>query len=191
MGMATVTVNLSISLDGYVAGPAVDVGQPLGVGGERLHAWMFAEPRDPVDIAWTDEFTRDVGAVVLGRRTFDVGLQFWQDVPYPAPSFVLTHESRPRQPMRSADFTFLDDLPSAIAQARALAGARTVVLMGGITSRSALAAGLVDIVRLDLVPMLLGGGVRLFEGLPGLELAQDRVMASAEVTHLELRCRPT
>jgi dihydrofolate reductase len=189
--MATVTVNLSTSLDGYTAGPGVDVEHPLGVGGERLHEWLFAEPRDPVDTAWTEELTRDVGAVVLGRRTYDVGLQFWRDVPYPAPSFVLTRERRPRRPMRSGEFTFLDDLPTAIARARDAAGTGTVVLMGVAASRSALAAGLVDVVRLDLVPVLLGGGTRLFEDLPGLRLAQRRVVVSAAVTHLELTCRPT
>ena len=89
--------DMSMSVDGFVAGPDTDAGNPLGVGGELLHRWLFADPQDPRDAAVSAELSASVGAVVLGRRTFDVGVDIWGDVPFPAPCFVLTH-----RPMTSA-----------------------------------------------------------------------------------------
>src|SRR5687767_13842042 len=105
--MAMVILSFSMSLDGFVAGPDVSRKEPMGVGGERLHDWLGmgsdAEQND-IDRQMAREQFEIVGAVVLGRTTFDVGLEPWGDTPYPAPSFVLTHEPRAPLAMKSASF---------------------------------------------------------------------------------------
>ncbi|MGB3443310.1 MAG: dihydrofolate reductase family protein [Actinophytocola sp.] len=165
--MSKVLVFASMSLDGYVAGPDVSADHPMGVGGERLHDWMFTDPALP-DRAVTDGVRAETGAVVVGRRTFDVGLRHWEDVPYPAPTFVVTHETRPDLPQAGGTFSFLAGVEAAVERAKTAAGERTVTLMGADVQRQALAAGLVDEVRISLVPVLLGGGAKLFDGLPAM-----------------------
>jgi dihydrofolate reductase len=157
---------------------------PLGEGGERLHRWLFAEGSDG-----DAEFSATVGAVVLGRRTFDVGLRFWQDTPYPVPCFVLAHEARGPLAMKSASFTFVTDgAKSAIGQARAAAGDKDVLVMAGAESaRHVLRAGLVDEIRLQLVPVLLGSGARLLDGLPSTELERVGLSEADDVVHLRFR----
>ncbi len=184
MTVAKVVLNGSVSLDGYSAGPNVGDDHPLGEGGERLHRWLFADGSDG-DAA----FSASVGAVVLGRRTFDVGLRFWQDTPYPVPSFVLTHEQRLPLAMDSAAFTFVTDGPkSAISQARAAAGDKDVLVMAGAESaRHVLRAGLVDEIRLQLVPVLLGSGSRLLDGLHPTELERIEATEAGDVVHLRFR----
>jgi dihydrofolate reductase len=173
--MSAVRIQVSMSADGYVAGPDVSVEQAMGVGGEALHEWMFAEDRSDRDSEWVAELREGVGAVVLGRRTFDVGLGHWGDVPYPAPSFVVTHRGQPDLPQDSGTFTFVTEgVERAIELGRAAAGDRDVVLMGADLSRQALAAGLVDEVLVDIVPVVLGSGARVF---------------GAGVTHLRARVR--
>lgn len=182
--MTKVVLNGSVSLDGYSAGPNVSEEHPMGEGGERLHQWLFAEGSDG-DAA----FAATVGAVVLGRRTFDLGLPHWEDTPFPAPSFVLTHEERPPLAMKSAAFTFVTDGPeSAVAQARAAAGDKDVLVMAAAESaRHVLRAGLVDEIRLQLVPVLLGGGARLLDGLPPAEFERLEATAADDVVHLRFR----
>lgn len=185
--MAQVVLSFSMSLDGYVAGPDVNVESAMGVGGERLHAWMFEAPPGSVDARIAAAQREDAGAVVLGRRTFDVGLQHWCDTPYPAPSFVLTH--RPRDPLQMASgaFSFVDDgIESAIRQARAAAGSRNVIVMGAETGRQCLAAGLADVLHIQLAPLMLGAGVRLLDGVAAAWRIVE-VTASPSVTHLTYR----
>ncbi len=164
--MSKVLVYAAMSLDGYIAGPDVSHDHPMGVDGERLHEWMFGEHVDPADRALTKAVHDETGAVVLGRRTFDVGLAHWEDVPYPAPSFVVTHETRPDLPQKNGTFAFVDGVEAAVERAKAAAGDRTVTVMGAQVQRQALAAGLVDAVLISLVPVLLGAGAKLFDGLP-------------------------
>lgn len=164
--MSKVLVYASMSLDGYVAGHDVSHDHPMGVGGEELHRWMFGAGADPADQALIDEVRAGTGAVVLGRRTFDVGLAHWNDVPYPVPSFVVTHRPRPDLPQKSGTFSFVDGVEAAVELARAVAGEGTVTIMGAEVQRQALAAGLVDEVLVSLVPVLLGAGATLFAGLP-------------------------
>jgi dihydrofolate reductase len=199
--LAKVILHFSMSLDGFVAGPDVGLDHPMGKGGERLHDWMF--PADPdqreasgvrsprgVDGEIIDELTAAAGAVVLGNRTFDVGLRFWNDTPFPAPSFVLTHEPHEPLAMKSAVFTFVTDgIESAIAQAKRAAGERHVVVMGACVAQQALVAGLADEIRLQLIPVLLGGGERLFDniGPDHIELVRTRAVPTAAVTHLDFR----
>lgn len=177
-----------MSLDGFVAGPAVSMENAMGMGGERLHQWMFqGDQENGIDSGMVRELFAMVGAVVLGKRTFDVGLQHWDDTPYPVPSFVLTHEKREPQAMKSAAFTFVNEgIASAIEQAKAAANRKSVVVMGASAAQQALKEGLADEIHVQLVPVLLGKGTRLFENLgEGLiELICDRAVYSPNVTHL-------
>lgn len=182
--MSRVMVLASMSLDGCVAGSNVSDDHPMGEGGERLHEWMFADPVAPPDQDLLARLRDRVGGTVVGRRTFDLGLPHWADVPWPGPSFVVTRESRPPLPQASGTFTFVPELAGAVARARAATGDRTVVLMGAELCRRALAAGLVDELVLTLVPVTLDGGARLFDGVDGLALRPTGTTASPAVTHL-------
>ncbi len=175
----------SMSLDGFVAGPDVSVDLPMGRGGERLHDWMFKSDSD-LDAEKAREIPQRVGATIVGRRTFDVGIGPWDDTPYPAPSFVLTHEERQPLAMKSGGFTFVNDGESALRMARAAAGGKDIVVMGADAARQYLAAGLVDELIIQLVPVLLGGGTRLFDWSDGppTELTPVDMIQSPSVTHL-------
>jgi dihydrofolate reductase len=178
---------MSISLDGFVAGPNTSAANPLGEGGERLHEWLFADPPDPRDTEVATEQRDAVGAVVLGRRTFDVGVDIWGDVPYPVPCFVLTHRPHADRAMTSGTFTFITaGVADAVEAAKAVAGDKSVQVMGGQTVQQVVAAGLVDELQLNLVPVLMGRGVRMFDQLAAdhIELVRTRIIESDRVTHL-------
>jgi dihydrofolate reductase len=190
--MGRVVLTFSMSLDGFIAGPDVRVGQPMGAGGERLHEWLLSEKAAAhgVDAEMGRELLATAGAVVLGKRTFDVGVELWGDTPYPVPSFVLTQEAREELVMKSARFTFVNDgIESALRQARAAAGEKDIIVMGADVAQQALKAGLVDEMFLQLVPVLLGAGRRLFDHLDvgPIELVRTRVAESPTVTHLRFR----
>ena len=185
--MGKVVLGFSMSLDGFIAGPDVSVAQPMGGGGERLHDWMFKDhPDRDTDREIVREIMERTGAVVLGKRVFDVGLSQWNDTPYPAPSFVVTHERRDPLQMKSAAFTFVNDgIASAVNQARDAAGAKDVAVMGADIAQQVIKAGLVDEMHITLVPVLLGGGTRLFEntGEGPIEFTQTRLVGTAVATH--------
>ncbi|MDP4505063.1 dihydrofolate reductase family protein [Nonomuraea turcica] len=186
--MGSVVLYKSMSLDGFVAGPHVGAEHPMGEGGMRLHEWMFTERPDPRDTEIIAAITASVGAVVVGRRTFDVGLPHWQDTPFPVPTFVLTHQARDELAMKSATFTFITDgIASSIESAQDAAGDKEVIVMGAQTGRQFLRAGLVNELQITLVPVMLGGGTRLLEDLSPIELERTRVIASDAVTHLRFR----
>ncbi len=124
--MGIVRVSSSVSLDGFSAGPDVSTDAPMGVGGERLHRWLFAgggRPRVAADgttpsgddAAVSAELYARTGAVVIGRRTYDIGVDLWGDTPFPVPTFVVTHRDQEPRPMTSASFTFVTD---GVASAR-------------------------------------------------------------------------
>jgi dihydrofolate reductase len=210
--MTKVTAELSISLDGFAAGPEPTLEDPLGKGGMQLHEWAIrlAAWRRPhgleggevdVDSAIVEESLAANGAVVMGRRMFSGGSGPWEqdpnaggwwgdDPPFHSPVFVLTHHARERAEMQGGTtFTFVTDgIESAVEQARAAAGERDVAVAGGAeVVRQALAAGLVDELLLHVVPVLLGDGTRLFVGAaPGrLEIAQ--VVDAPLATHVRYR----
>jgi dihydrofolate reductase len=189
--MREVRVEISMSLDGYGAGPRVAVDAPMGEGGERLHDWLFEASSGSVDAEVEQEMVATTGAVVVGRRTFDCGVGLWGDTPFPAPTFVLTHEDRDELVMESGTFSFVTDgIESAVRQARAAAGDRDVTVMGGAdVVRQALRAGLVDELRLHLAHVLLGAGTSLFDGLGAEHIGFERtaVLESPRATHLRLR----
>jgi dihydrofolate reductase len=190
--MGRVVLHFSMSLDGFVAGPDISREHPLGIGGERLHKWMFNDGPGQksvhdIDADMVQAVTGSVGAVVLGRRTFDIGVGLWGDTPYPAPSFVLTHHHQDQLPMKSGTFTFVTDgIESAVRQAKAAAGQKDITVMGANTAQQLLTAGLVDDIQIQLIPVLLGAGARLFDhiGAEQIELTRTRLIESPSVTHL-------
>ncbi|WP_433226765.1 SRPBCC domain-containing protein [Microtetraspora malaysiensis] len=195
-----VVVDISMSLDGYVSGPGVDLEHGLGVGGEPLHAWVTDE-RTPRDAEILRASFADTGAVIMGRRTFDIvdGPNGWndevgyghdQDQAAAPPVFVVTHS--PPEKVRLGDrFSFVTDgLDSAVDKARAAAGGKDVVIMGGGTiAHGFLRAGLVDILRIHLAPIILGAGVPLFpEGMPeSLRLEPLDSVSTPAAEHLTYR----
>lgn len=190
--MGKVFADQSISLDGFSAGANVGVSNPMGDGGEELHAWQFRGGRRPQVLE--NLFGGGTGAVVVGRYTFDLGEKHWGDEPpFHLPVFVVTHRPMEMVTRRGGTtYTFVTEgIDSAVAQARAAAGDRDVVVLGGAAIiQQCLRAGLVDELRLHLVHILLGGGTRLFDGLdPSLALERTRLMDDEGVTHLDFRVR--
>jgi dihydrofolate reductase len=190
--MSNVIADITISLDGYVAAPGADAEHGLGVDGEDIHAWVFSD--DPVDRAQLAAATEASGAVIMGRTLFDVvdAPQGWnEDMGYGAdqvgtpPFFVLT-SSPPAHVRLPLDFTFVTDGPAAaVEQARAVAGDKHVVVMGGGTTvRGCLDACLVDVLRLHVSPETYGGGTPLFEGIGRHRFRQVDVQVSAYALHV-------
>ncbi|MFD9116442.1 dihydrofolate reductase family protein [Streptomyces bottropensis] len=200
----TVTVDMAISLDGYVAGTDVTLDNPGGDGAEPLFEWIHelaswrerqgmtggVENRDSELMrAWFDA----TGAVVMGRTMYDTGENFWGDnPPFRAPVFVLTHRPRPTLVKEGGTtFTFVTDgVHSALDRARAAAGERNVDIAGGAsTVRQYLREGLVDELHLHVVPVLLGAGLRLFDDLGAVrrDLEPVGVVATPLATHLKYR----
>lgn len=188
--MSKVLLDMSMSLDGFIAGANVSKEYPMGVNGETLHTWMFSTPKDKVDADVEREMFERTGAVILGNRTFEIGVDLWGDVPFPVPSFVLTHKKREALIKKSGAFTFVTDgIESALRQAQAVAGDKDVRLMGADIAQQFLSAGLVDEIQINHVPILLGDGVRLFEhlGVKNSQLEKDRVLDSPHATHIRYR----
>jgi len=210
--MGKVWFQLSVSLDGYAAGPRQSVDDPLGVGGMRLFGWQFAleawhrmtgseggevNASTPV----FEEALSDYDAVVMGRNMFGGGPGPWRDdppwtgwwgddPPYHSPVFVLTSHPRDPLPMEGGTtFHFVTEgVESAVERAREAAGHGNVLVAGGPnTVQQALRAGLVDEFELHLAPVLLGSGERLLDGIGALDVEQVRVVEAPGVTHLRYR----
>ncbi|MBA2569535.1 MAG: dihydrofolate reductase [Actinobacteria bacterium] len=201
--MGKVTIDMSMSLDGFVTGPNDGPGQELGEGGMQLHEWIFGlagwrkrhglegGETGPNDDIVEEAFT-DVGAVVMGRRMFELGEEPWgDDPPFHAPVFVVTHRARePLEREGGTTFTFVTDgVESALDQAKKAAGDKNVSIAGGAeTAQQLVGAGLVDEIQFHVAPLLLGGGKRLFEELgTQVQLETTRVIDSPGVTHLRFR----
>jgi dihydrofolate reductase len=188
--MARVICDMSTSVDGYVTGPNASRDNPFGDGGEGLHDWIFDAATDE-DRALLQEVLDSVGAVVMGRTSFDKneGDGGWGDSgPIgDAPCFVVTHH----EPARSHPpvYTFVTDgVVSAIEQAKEAAGDGVVGLHGASVMQQALPLGLVDEIRVHVVPVLLGGGTPLFASLDSaIGLERTRVRATPAATHLRFR----
>ena len=187
--MAIVVLDFSMSLDGFVAGPNVSTKLPMGEDGMRLHEWLFAAEPNAVDAEAGRMMRETTGAVVLGRRTFDVGVGEWNDTPFPVPCFVVTHNPLEERIEKSGTFTFVDDLEHALHRAKAAAGEKHVRVMGVEVARQSLEAGFVEEIGIQLVPVLLGDGLRLFEnlGTEHIELERESALESPQVTHLRFR----
>jgi dihydrofolate reductase len=190
---------MSISLDGFVAGPDQSLENPLGRRGRELHHWHLDEPLSEADARAVELLMRPRGAYVMGRNMFGPIRGPWQEEwrgwwgeepPYHAPVFVLTHfEHDPIEMEGGTTFHFVTDgFEAAFARASEVAGGRGVDIAGGAsTVRQALAAGVIDELTLDIAPVLLGSGERIFDGVddPGLELIE--VIDSPLATHVRYR----
>jgi len=197
--MGRVVVNLTVSLDGYIAGPDDSSALPLGRGGERLFTWMNAGPEAnrverrlrPPDAskAVVDEWLTAYGAIVSGRRTFDIAGGWRDGHPVDVPIFVVTHQA-PTHGEWSPRVSFVTEgLDQALRLAREAAGGRDVSVGAADIAQQLLRAGMLDEIQLSVVPLLLGGGVRLFDhlGPDPIPLEQIRVVESDGVTHLSYR----
>ena len=184
-----VVLEISMSLDGFVAGPNVSIDNPMGDGGERLHDWLFGA-KTMADSAIIADLLDHLGAVILGRRTYELGEGPWgDDPPFPVPCFVLTHRTRPPVVKKGTTVAFLDQgIDAALALAKQAAGEKNVLIMGGATvARQYMKARLLDEVHLHLAHQLLGGGDRLFEEVGSPRLHKVKVVDSTAVTHLKYR----
>jgi dihydrofolate reductase len=205
-----------MSLDGFVAGPNPSMQEPLGVGGENLHEWVFQLKawraphgleggEDNESSLIVEEVTKDVGATIMGRNMFGGGPGPWDlnnpwngwwgsNPPFHHPVFVLTHHARPRLELEGgSSFTFVTNgIESALEQAKRAANGKHVTIAGGAKiAQQYLTAGVVDEMHIHLAPVLLGGGERLFDrvgdNLHGLELV--RVVSTLKVVHLKFAKR--
>jgi dihydrofolate reductase len=208
--MSKLRFEVSMSLDGFIAGPNPSEEHPLGEGGMQLHEWAFelaewraSHGKDGGEVNASTPVVQamvaNTGAIVMGRNMFGGGPGPWgedpwqgwwgEDPPFHAPVFVLTHHARePLHKDGGTTFFFVTDgIESALEQARQAAGDRDISLAGGAyVAQQALAAGLVDEFTLSVVPVLLGSGTRLLENLgAGLKLAQADVVQAPGVTHLK------
>ncbi|ARQ68541.1 dihydrofolate reductase family protein [Streptomyces marincola] len=200
--MSKVAADISLSLDGFVTGPDAGPGRGLGTGGDAIHGWVNPPEPSPRDAALLDAGFAATGAVVMGRRTFDVidgpggwegdtGYGYEQDQSKAPPNFVVTHAA-PEHPRHRTGFTFVTDgVAAAVEAARAAAGDREVVIMGGAdVIGQALTLGLVDELRIHLSPVLMGDGTRLSDRVEGpLLLDQADVDPTPHATHLTYRVR--
>lgn len=201
--MGTIAVDKSISLDGFITGPNPGPENPLGDGGERIFAWMMeaapsGEATSEMNEAWENEFGdafTSTGAVIMGRNSFDIidnpnGWVAPDGTAFNWPVFVLTHRPLKNETRGVTPFTFVGDgIESALEQARATAGDKNIGLHGASIAQQFLKAGLVDEIHLHLVPVLLGGGTRLFDhlGTDHIELEQTGITEGSGVTHLTFR----
>ena len=208
--MGAVRCQISVSLDGFIAGPDQSAENPLGIGGMRLHEWVFAtqawnaqhgrEGGEPgVDSDVIARATEGVGAYIMGRGMFGGGGGEWDldwrgwwgdEPPYHVPVFVLTHH--PREPLSMEGGTSFDfitgGIESALERAREAAGDQDVMVAGGARAiQQYLAAGLLDELQLHVVPVLLGGGERLLEDAGDPRLEPVEVFGSPAVTHITYR----
>jgi dihydrofolate reductase len=212
--MSKLTFDITMSLDGFIAGPNQTLEQPLGEGGDRIHEWMYglASFRERhgmeggetnADSEVLEESVANTGAVLMGRRMFSGGVGPWEtdpnpdgwwgdDPPFHVPVFVLTHHARETVAKQGGtSFTFVTDgIEAALEQARAAAGDKDIAIAGGAdVVQQCLTAGLVDEFQVHVAPLFLGDGVRLFDqlGAKQPELEGVSVSGSPAVTHLKYR----
>ena len=210
--MSKLIADLSMSLDGFVAGPEQSMKDPLGIGGMQLHEWAFAAMswreehgqtggEENTDSDHIDALRARVGAGIMARKMYSGGEGPWADdangrgwwgenPPYHGPVFVLTHHARDSLQMEGGNiFHFVTDgIEAALSQAREAAGDRNVSIAGGAsTVNQFLAAGLIDELRLHIAPMTLGAGERLFDGVSPMRLEPVSARFTPLVTHTVYR----
>jgi dihydrofolate reductase len=201
--LGKVRTGLSVSLDGFIAGPNDTPEAPMGVGGDRLLAWYGAGDTEyrmpgsdmvfmvsPQTAEYLEETRRTTGALVFGRRTFDLTNGWGGKHPLDVPVFVVSSSVVQDWVYEGSPFTFVTDgLESAVAQAKAFAGDKDVGVGAAGIVQSCFKAGLLDEIHIDLVPVLLGGGVSLFDhlGIGPIDLEATGVVQGTGVTHLTFR----
>lgn len=212
--MTKVFADISMSLDGYVAGPDATIKEPLGKGGEQLHEWVFklAAWRKPHGMSGgetgqdndvMEETTANTGAVIMGRKMFSGGEGPWEQdpnanawwgdtPPFHCPVFILTHHARQTEEKKGGTtFHFVTDgIQSALVQAKKAAAGKDIQIAGGAQAiQQFVAAGLLDELQIHVSPVLLHGGVRLFENMGDATLEKIRVIDSPGVTHIRFRIK--
>lgn len=201
--MGKVIADISMSLDGFIAGPNDIVGQGLGEGGERLHEWLFklSSWREPHGLSGgetnrddevIEEGLKNPGAILVGRRMYELAEGWGDTPPFHKLVFVVTHRAHEKLVKDGeTTFTFVTDgIESALKQAKRAAGEKDVSVGGGAAIiQETIKAGLLDEIQIHLVPVLLGAGRRLFDNLGSkqIELQRIRVIDSPAVTHLKYR----
>jgi dihydrofolate reductase len=190
--MTRVIFDISMSLDGFVTASNVRTEEPMGDGGQRLHEWAFGQ--DERNRELLAEAVNFVGALIAGRRTYDLSVPWWgadgPAGPARVPVFVVTH-AEPEEVPEGGVYTFVTDgIESALEQAKSAAGEKDVAVMGGAEiGQQYIGAGLVDEISIHLVPMLFGSGTRMFEHLctEHIQLETVGVIETPEATHLRFR----
>lgn len=201
--MGEIKADITMSLDGFITGPNPGVEQGLGEGGERLHRWLMdlsswrgyhglEGGESNRDAELLEEAFATTGAIVMGREMFDVGSGPWGDEPpFHMPVFVVTHEPKDTiEKKGGTSFIFVNGIEAAVESARKAAGDKDISVAGGANViQQFIKEGLLDEIQIHIVPILLGGGTRLFEnmGTGHVEFETTRVVESPEVTHLRLR----
>jgi dihydrofolate reductase len=198
--MSATVLYMSISLDGFIAGPNAGPDNGFGDGGDRLHDWLSPDKADEssgvpgrpsgVNGQIYDEFMA-TGAVVAGRGTFEPAGGWGGDHHDGVPIFILTRHD-PAELKQWPLVTYVDDVTRAMAQAKARAGAKNVLVHGAGVAQLALAGGVLDEIELHVIPVLFGQGRRLFEGLPAKQIELDRtrvIEGENGVTHIRYRIR--
>jgi len=200
--MGKVSMGLTMSLDGFIAGPNDGPEHPLGEGGMRLFDWFSAGDTEyglpgtemvfkvsPQSARMLGEAHGTMGAFVTGRRTFDITNGWGGKPPLGVPTFVVTHSVPQEWVYEGSPFTFVTDgVEGAVEQARAVAGDKAVAVGAASIVQQCIRAGLLDEIHVDLVPVLLGDGVRLFKNLGGpVELERTQVVEGVGVTHMTFR----
>jgi dihydrofolate reductase len=190
--MSKVIFDISMSLDGFVTAANVRPEEPMGDGGQRLHEWAFGD--DERNRELHAEAVHSLGAVIAGGRTYDLSVPWWgadgPTGPARVPVFVVTH-AEPEDVPEGGVYTFVTDgIESALEEAKAAAGDKDVAVMGAAEiGRQYIGAGLVDEISIHLMPVLFGGGTRMFEHLGGehIRLETTSVIQTPAATHLEFR----
>ena len=200
--MGNVVFNMTVSLDGFVAGPNDSPEKGLGEGGDALFKWYFTGDTEiPISdgnmtlkvsqqsAKLLEDAMRNYGAGVWGRRTFDIA-HAWSGHPPGSPAFIVTHTVPQEWSYQGSPFTFVTDgVESAIRQAQQAAGDKDVVICTASILQQCLNLGLMDEIHIDVAPLLLGKGVRLFDHLDikPMELERIRVVDAPGVTHMAFR----
>jgi dihydrofolate reductase len=189
--MVNVIFDMSMSLDGFVAASNVRPEAPLGDGGQRLHEWAFGD--DERNRELLAEAANFVGAVIAGRRTYDLSVPWWgadgPSGPARVPVFVVTH-AEPEEVPEGGVYTFVTDgIERAFEQAKAATSDEYVAVMGAEIGQQYIKAGLIDEISIHLVPVLFGDGTRMFEHLGSeyIQLETVEVIETPEATHLRFR----
>ena len=195
-GMPFITCHMSISLDGFVAGPDQSADNPLGIDGRKLHDWHLNDPKHPVDEAFTQRLLGPRGAYIMGRNMFGPVRGGWGDSdwrgwwgpepPYHAPVFVLTHHLHDPIDMEGGTtFYFVDGFETALAEAAKHADDRPIDIAGGASAvRQALQARCVNELVLDIIPVVLRDGERIFDDLPEFHAEAVEAATSPLATHI-------
>ena len=196
--MTNVILYMSMSVDGFIAGPEDNIDQGLGLDGERLHGWLTDggvspgshRPADAGPNATVFDEMMSTGAVITGRRTFEFAGGWAGDHHDGVPIFVLTHIAPQMAPPGHARYV-TDGIESCVSQAKVAAGGRDIMVHGAATAQACLRAGLLDEMELHVVPVLMGQGRRLFDNLPPdhVELEPLRALEGSGVLHLRYRVR--